>query len=188
MKENLGNVTPVSGNTFKDRHGRTLIGDAKNRRFYIVGKENERIMTILDSRYIIIMAVLVLVGFRFGWVWGAGIGLIVFAISEIYYRKFFLPSLNTIDDVDVPKTKSTFVMTAEDSSPGKNILRGGASVLTALLLLLNMNLNIKDWNEVFSFKDWSLTFLAVFSIVASVFFMYLATISFQALRKNGGKR
>ena len=184
MKENLGNVTAESRNTFKDRHGRTLLGDARHRRFYIVGKENEKVMTLMENRYIIVFAVLILIGFRFGWLWGLLVAAVVFVGFGIFYRKIFLPTLNTIENVDVPKTHSSIYLAAESSSIGKNILRCGASVMTSLLLLLNMNLTIKDWSVVFGFKDFSQVFLAIFSVIASVVFMYFAYVSFQMIMKK----
>ena len=184
MKENLGQVTPVSRNTFKDRHGRTLIGDAKNNRFYIVDKDHERLMNVLDNRYIIVFAAVVLIGFRFGWGWGLGIGAAVFAGFEIFYRKVFLSTLRTLENVEVPKTQSSIYMAADEAGDGKNILRCVACVLTSLLLLLNMNLTIKDWSRVLSFKDVSSSLMAIFSVIAAVVFMYFASVSFQAIIRH----
>lgn len=188
MKENLGQVTPASKNTFKDRHGRTLIGDAKNRRYYVVEKENERIMTVMENRFIIVFAVLVLIGFRFGWVWGIGIGAFVLIGFEIFYRKVFLSTLRTIDNVDVPKTHSSIYMVADEASEGKNILRCGASLLTTILLILNVNLTVKDWSEVLSFKDFNTSFMVIFSAIAAVVFMYFAIVSYQAIIRNRRKK
>ena len=184
MKENLGEVTVVAKNRFKDRHGRYLIGDRKNHRYYIVDKDKEKMLTVMDNRLIMVLVVLVLAGFAFDLVWGIVIAGVLLLIVEFYYYVKFLPSLRTIENVEVPQTMSSMRIMADEAGTSRNLLRGVVSIITALLLMLNLMLTVKDWSVVWHFEDMGQVILVFFSIAAVLFFIYLANISLAAYYRH----
>ena len=185
MKQNLGDLKEVSLNTFEDRHGRIIIANRKEKIGYIVQKEDMRKYSLLQNRHVFPVVMFILIGYYWSWIWAAVIGVVIYFILEIYYRGTFLISLQQIANVDFPPKATVYDRMKRIDLQALGI-RTVLCYLFAVLLTINMFIEVKDWNAVFSLTDTNHALMALFSVLISIMALYMAVVCTKAFfdKKN----
>ncbi len=173
MKQNLGELTPKTYESYVDSHGRTIIPNFKTKTAYIVQKEDEKKFYVLSNRYSIVVAIIMITGFYWDWTFAVISGVVLFVATEIYYRNFFLANLQQVHNVEFPPKKGIYAVALETPKK-KRWIRLVMLVAFAILILVNMFMTIKDWNNVLTFSDANDVILVLFSIGLAIFSVYAA--------------
>ena len=183
MKQNLGELTSLGGNVYQDKHNRQILFDRKNEKFYLVEKDDERKLNILSQRYILAITVFLLVGFLMNnWIIATIVGVVIYAGSEYYYKKKFIPSLLEVY-AEVP-TKEDKVVSYAKESKGRNIARTVAGLLLPVLLVINDYITIKEKG----YDGINTIALIIFSVVFTIYAIYVAIISLKAIAMQKGNK
>ena len=187
MKQNLGTLTPKGYNQYTDSHGRTLLYVKKTKSAYIIPKEASRKMALFTSRFALEVTVLFLLGFYTNWYYGIAAAVVIAAIFEWVYRCKFLPTLDKVDNVELPAKISTVDRMAERSLSA-NIVFILVALALPVLLIINMIQQIPDWQVVTHFSDINKVLLVVASIAVAGYALYSCVCGILALKKIIAKR
>lgn len=140
------NFSTLSGhNIYLDMYGDTIYYNIFNKNGYIVSKAMEQKFKLFYYRYSIIFIILILLGDYFNTFQNTllfGVGLI--ALSEFYFRVFFLNKLKVIKNFKRERKVSILENTIKSKEKEKTIMKAGAYILLSILIILNaiqQNLN-----------------------------------------------
>ncbi|MBR5049313.1 MAG: hypothetical protein IKX74_06715 [Erysipelotrichaceae bacterium] len=144
MKQNLGKVKPIDTDLVKDERGRLILLDFKGQRGYLIDHEDERKLSLFTSRHLLSVMLGVFVGFYGNWIIGIALGLLLAGVMEYFYRKRFLPSLQTIESNDLPEKRIPRYVIMANKDRKSVIILLVCSLALAVLLILNCNLTIRQ--------------------------------------------
>ena len=174
MKQNLGKLTLVSGNIYKDSRNRTIYVPKGSGIAYVINKEDSNLAELLDKRLLLVaLAMLVSAMFVKWWI-ALIVGVAVFAVSELYMLKVFLPKQTKVDgDVEIEKSVETVISDKQavykDRVKTFSITLVIASIVTLIGLLTFKQLNkIQIYILTFS----TLTMLASFLVEVVYLILY----------------
>ena len=187
MKQNLGKLTPVDVDLVKDERGRLILMNYREHFGYLVDHDVERKLGLFQSRYLLAVMLGVFIGFYGKWIYGVLFGLVLAGVTEFYYRKRFLPSLQTIESGDLPEKKiGRYVIVAQKGKKSIFILLF-ASLALSILLIINCYATIVQNGK--GVTEINNLLLIIVSVALSVYSAWQALNCFKALDylKKGGK-
>ena len=184
MKEkNLGELTNIGFQTYKDRHGRTLVVNRKEKAAYVVTKDEERRLFLFSNRYIIGTVVAILIGSWINYTVGVIRGVVIAVGLELVYRLIYLKSLPKIELDELPR-KYSMVSNAMKQPQEKNMIIGGLGILIPILLVINGFQTVKDRNAVWSFENKNDLMLVGASVVIGAAALMGAIVCLIALSRQ----
>ena len=74
MKQKISGLKAIGNGTYNDSRKRTIYGDLKNSKAYIVDNNNKRLYTILSSKTFLAISIGLLVGYYLSWPIGVVVG------------------------------------------------------------------------------------------------------------------
>ncbi len=176
MKQKVGKLTHEAGNSYRDERGRLLVMDFKKKIGYVVNKNEERKVGILQARAFICLMICIVLGFYIDWIIAIGISAAIYLFTDWYFKKKYLPTLDTFKTADFP-TKPTLVEIFVETGKMQTALRLACSIVLPVLLVVNCFITLKG-KEVLSTND---TILLVFSVVTAIVSAVLAFYNIKAL-------
>lgn len=180
MKQNLGELKPVSFTTYQDSHGRTIVPDRKRHIAYILeDRKQQGAYNLYANRYVLAAVVAILAGYYWSWIWGPILGVAVAAALEYMYRQRFLPSLQSVSGVDFP-ARMTFYSVAQSNETSRNVIIIVLGFSLAVLLMVNLFMTVDDWDAVFAFQDVNNLLMLVFSVAMALGACYLSVQTLRA--------
>lgn len=170
MKRKLNGLKATGNGSYTDNVGRTIYGDLKNKKAYIIDKESKRIYILVSNRLFLSISLGVIAAYYINLYIGIGIAIVLFAISELYFRFCFLPSLDCFEDVDFP-SKSNMRQMIENKKDINIYLLIITDIALSVLLFLNAK-NILATKDVVNDMNSMLIIIASLGII--IFSLYMA--------------
>ncbi len=125
-------------NIYTDKKNRTIFYDFWSKRGYMVEKKDENKMAFYQNRLVIILFTAILCAGTFlTWKQAVLAGVILFAVTEVYYRVSVFKKLSTTDEVDFHKRVSPLQSILYHKSRGRVLALAVLYPLFSLLVLLN---------------------------------------------------
>ena len=167
------NVSSLSGtNIYLDMYGDTIYYNIFNKNGYIVSKSVEQKFRLFYHRYSIIFILLILLGDYFNTFSNTLLfGIVLIALSEIYFRAFFLNKLKVIKNFKRERKVSILENTIKSKEKEKTIMKGIAYIFLSVLIILNA---IQ--------QNFNFIFIAISGIM-SLFSLYYGIINIVAFIK-----
>lgn len=137
MKAKIEGLTAQGNGVYEDKKGRSYIADRKNRSLYLIDKDSRKQLSFFQSRHMVPVILLIMVGFYFDWYLAVGLAVASYVILELIYRKVYLPRMTRYDDVDIP-AEPTLKDNLNDFSTGRLVLIAVLSVVMMLMLMVNV--------------------------------------------------
>lgn len=167
------NVSSLSGtNIYLDMYGDTIYYNIFNKNGYIVSKAVEQKFKLFYHRYSIIFILLILLGDYFNTFTNTlSFGLVLIALSEFYFRVFFLNKLKVIKNFKRERKVSILENIIKSKEKEKTIMKAVAYILLSVLIILNA---IQ--------QNFNFIFIAISGIM-SLFSLYYGIIHIMAFAK-----
>lgn len=176
MANNIKKLTPIGNNLYEDDRKRLIIGDAKNRRGYLVSNSEKKKYELYQYRLIAPILIFSLVGFYIDW----KIALVLLVVSavalNIAYRKLFLENLIVIENLDIPE-KATVRHRLLDKDIKSNLLRLAGTIALPILLVINVLDQVEQFDVAYLIQNYNDGLLLVVSAVISVYSIFMAIIT-----------
>lgn len=133
------NVSSLSGNNiYLDIYGDTIYYNIFNKNGYIVSKAVEQQFKLFYYRYSIIFIILILLGDYFNTFQNTLLfGVSLIALSEFYFRAFFLNKLKVIKNFKRERKVSILENTIKSKEKEKAIMKACAYILLGVLIIIN---------------------------------------------------
>ena len=188
MKQNLGKLTPVDVDLLKDERGRLILMNYREHYGYLIDHDDERKLGLFQSRYLLAVMLGVFIGFYGKWVWGVLFALVLAGFTEYYYRKRFLPNLQTVESKELPEKRiDRAVIMAQKGKKSLYILLF-ASLALSVLLLINCYVTVAQSGK--EITEINNLLLIIVSIALSIYSLWQTVNTFKALNylKKGGNQ
>ena len=187
MKQKISGLKAIGNGTYNDSRKRTIYGDLKNSKAYIVDNNNKRLYTILSSKTFLAISIGLLVGYYLSWPIGVVVGVLLYIALELVFKLYFLSKLQVIDGVNFPE-KSTLSKQIELKSDWNIVLLVITDISISVFLIVNAFKYI-DLTKSFieNFSSTNITILIIASIGIIAFSLYMATVSSIVLYKRKTK-
>ena len=187
MKQKISGLRAIGNGTYNDSRNRTIYGDLKDSKAYIVDNNNKRLYTILSSKSFLAISIGLLVGYYLSWPIGIIVGVLLYIALELVFKLYFLSKLQVIDGVNFPE-KSTLAKQIELKSDWNIVLLIITDIAISVFLIVNAFKYIdltKSFIENFSSTNIIILIIASIGIIA--FSLYMATIASIVLYKRKSK-
>lgn len=176
MANRIKKLTPIGNNLYEDERKRLIIGDAKNRRGYLVSNSEKKKYELYQYRLIAPILIFSLFGFYIDWKI-AIVLLIVSAVAfNIAYKKLFLENLIVIEDLDIPE-RATVRHRLLEKDTKSNILRLAGTMVLPVLLTINVIDQVEEFNVTYLTQNYNDGLLLVVSVIISIYSIYMAIIT-----------
>ena len=170
MKMNIGKLERKGKNLYEDRSGRLFIYSKKDNCVYMIGKEKLKQFSIYQSRFIIPIVLLILIGYYLSWTIAVCVAIIAYLIFEITYRHIFLKDLTVLNPSVLPEDKNIENRYLTDNKLS-NVLRTLVALVFVVLLIINFITQNPNWNSIKSYINDPDN---IFLLVATIFCIILA--------------
>lgn len=187
MKQKISGLRAIGNGTYNDSRNRTIYGDLKNSKAYIVDNNNKRLYTILSSKSFLAISIGLLVGYYLSWPIGIIVGVLLYIVLELIFKLYFLKKLQVVDGVNFPE-KSTLAKQIEFKSDWNIVLLVLTDIAISVFLTIHAFKFIdltKSFAENFSNANNVILIIASIAIIA--FSLYMATIASIVLYKRKTK-
>lgn len=184
MKMNIGKLTRKGNNVYEDRSGRIFIHSKRLKCVYMVGKDKLKQFSIFQSRYIIPIIALILIGYYINWIVAVVISLVIYVVLELMYRFYFLKNLTILDEAVLPENseKEKRYMAYSKTS---NAIRSLIAIVFPCALWYNLITVNPEWANIESYtSDPNNIFLLGASMFCIVLSLKVFISAFSSLLKQ----
>lgn len=187
MKRKISGLKAIGNNTYTDRSNRTIYGDYKNNKGYVVDNSNKRMYTILSNRFFLSISIGLICGYYFSWYIGLAILVALYVVLELIFKFYFLNKLQVIEDMEFPE-KSSMSKQMEQKSDGNIVLLVITDIALSVFLVINIFRYI-DTGKILAenFANTNNVIIVIASIGIIIFSMYMAIQASIVLYKRKSK-
>lgn len=184
MKRKISGLKAVGNNTYTDSRNRTIYGDYKNNKAYVIDSSNKRLYTILSNRFFLAISIGLISGYYLLWYIGLAIAIVLYIILDLVFKYYYLNKLQIIEEVEFPE-KSSMIKQIEQKSDGNIVLLILTDVVLSILLVVN-GLNYIDTTKTLAenFSNTNNVIILIASLGVIVFSMYMAILASAVLYKR----
>ena len=180
MKQKINGLKASGNGSYTDNVGRTIYGDLKNKKAYIIDNESKRAYILMSNRLFLSISLGALVAYYVNVYVGLILGVLLVVGLEIYFRCYFLKQFDCVEDVDFP-SKSNMQQVIERKSDANIVVLIITDIVLSVVLAINAK-NVITSNDILS--DANSLLIVVGSLAIIVFSLYMAITAAKVIAKR----